>query len=645
MEGERDYIGFATLPDQIHRKSVKKGFEFTFMVVGDSGLGKSTLINNLFLCDLYRERKVPNAEERVDKTVNISKNSVDIEEQGLKVKVNIVDTPGFGDAINCEESWKTIENYIDEQFQQFFKDESGLHRKNIQDNRVHCCLYFIPPYGHGLRHLDIEFLRRLDHKVNIIPVIAKADTLSPDEVKKLKKRVLEELEASNVQIFKFPECDSDEEEEFKQQEKELKASVPFAVIGSNQVVELNGKKVRGRMYPWGIVEIENPTYSDFNKLRALLLGSHMQDLKDITRDVHYENYRAQHISKVSQNLTKELSKLKGDVNNESFEGVSETDRLLQQKDEEIRRMQDMLNQMQEKLRATGRDKQNKENESPADHKRDTAYFFPAIQEHTIVYSRYQLVKILPYWDWTKLYYKDCLITNPYYEKHKLLLEDCQSCESVESLDHLTNVSQWEISEDYLKNDIPLIILDATESWPIMKHQFSIENITQIYLSHNEIDNFQPCSMSTNLRQRGDNYFKQFLKRIGSRDTKRWFAHWENCDKQASKALRHLYHRPYLLPTMIDTSEPNWVFLSSTYSSRSYKKVQVLSEMMWFAQIRGTNRIKLIPKEPCANLCTRIIDTLYEGEILLFTDFMWRFEYMPGEDDVNIALAGGGLWER
>lgn len=57
--------------------------------------------------------------------------------------------PGYGDAVNCEENWKSVERYVDEQFNKFFQDESGLNRKNIQDHRVHCCLYFIPPYGHG----------------------------------------------------------------------------------------------------------------------------------------------------------------------------------------------------------------------------------------------------------------------------------------------------------------------------------------------------------------------------------------------------------------------------------------------------------------------------------------------------------------
>ncbi|KAF5894452.1 septin-5-like isoform X2, partial [Clarias magur] len=100
---DKEYVGFATLPNQVHRKSVKKGFAFTLMVAGESGLGKSTLINSLFLTDLYKNRTQLNAEERIPKTVEITKHSISIEEKGVKVKLTIVDTPGFGDAVNNTE--------------------------------------------------------------------------------------------------------------------------------------------------------------------------------------------------------------------------------------------------------------------------------------------------------------------------------------------------------------------------------------------------------------------------------------------------------------------------------------------------------------------------------------------------------------
>jgi len=41
--------------------------------------------------------------ERITQTVEITKHTVDIEEKGVKLKLTIVDTPGFGDAVNNTE--------------------------------------------------------------------------------------------------------------------------------------------------------------------------------------------------------------------------------------------------------------------------------------------------------------------------------------------------------------------------------------------------------------------------------------------------------------------------------------------------------------------------------------------------------------
>jgi septin 2 len=339
------FIGFANLPNQVHRKSVKKGFEFTLMVVGESGLGKSTLINSLFLTDLYPDRELPDAEAKIKQTVTMEASTVEIEERGVRLRLTVVDTPGFGDSIDNTKCYQPILEYIDNQFERYLHDESGLNRRNISDNRVHCCFYFISPYGHGLKPLDIEFMKSLHNRVNIVPVIAKADTLTKIEIRKLKRRILDEIAKSGIKIYSLPDVEEDEEEDYKEQTRVLKESIPFAVVGSTQLIEVKGKKVRGRLYPWGVVELENDEHCDYLKLRTMLI-SHMQDLQEVTHDLHYENYRA---SRLGDDPDPEPSTNQFKPKNLASKPDAK-DLKLKEKEAELLRMQQMLQQMQEQLK-------------------------------------------------------------------------------------------------------------------------------------------------------------------------------------------------------------------------------------------------------------------------------------------------------
>ncbi|CAL8363249.1 unnamed protein product [Arctogadus glacialis] len=291
------YVGFANLPNQVYRKSVKRGFEFTLMVVGESGLGKSTLINSLFLTDLYSP-EYPGPSHRIKKTVKVEQSKVLVKEGGVQLLLTIVDTPGFGDAVDNSDCWQPVIDHIDNKFEDYLNSESRVNRRLMPDNRVHCCLYFIAPSGHGLKPLDIEFMKRLHEKVNIIPLIAKADTMTPEEGQQFKKQIMREIQEHKIRIYEFPETDDEEEIKLV---KKIKERLPLAVVGSNTIIEVNGKRVRGREYPWGVAEVENGEHCDFTILRNMLIRTHMQDLKDVTNNVHYENYRSRKLAAVTYN--------------------------------------------------------------------------------------------------------------------------------------------------------------------------------------------------------------------------------------------------------------------------------------------------------------------------------------------------------
>ncbi|KAG0051699.1 hypothetical protein BGZ83_003445 [Gryganskiella cystojenkinii] len=284
-------IGIANLPNQRHKIVAKSGANFTLMVCGESGLGKTTFINTLFTTSI----KTPKTYKRrfnktSEKTVEIEIIRAELEEKQFNVKLSVIDTPGFGDYTNNRDSWMPIIDFIDDQHESYMRQEQQPKRQELSDMRVHCCLYFIRPTGHTLKPLDIEVMKRLGTRVNLIPVIAKADTMTPTDLHKFKKRILEVIAAQNIQCYSFP-LQSDDESTTKRNMSIL-AAMPFSIIGStDDVVTADGRTVKGRQYSWGVAEVENEDHCDFKKLRQLLIRTHMLDLIHSTEEHHYESYR------------------------------------------------------------------------------------------------------------------------------------------------------------------------------------------------------------------------------------------------------------------------------------------------------------------------------------------------------------------
>ncbi|GLH14005.1 Uncharacterized protein GBIM_18454 [Gryllus bimaculatus] len=269
----------------------------------------------------------------------------------------------------------------------------------------------------------------------------------------------------------------------------------------------------------------------------------------------------------------------------------------------------------------------------------------SVSMHLTAIGRLFMIKLLPFWDWTSMFYESCLVSNPFYGEYTLTEEDCVSCEALENIDRMGGVTYEQLLDNYISRDAPLIVVDAMENWLVMNtDDFWFDNITQLYLNDDKLIDTVPCILTTNLRP-GSSDLHVVLKRIHSPKVDKWFVHWQNCDIHAVKALRKFYQRPYFLSSIVSPAHFNWVLMSSDYNTKIYKKVELDSGLIMLAQLRGSTSFRLSPHNPCNSSCPELQGDLQEGEMLVFTNFMWTFEYFPGRNLDNVAILTETVWEE
>ncbi|KAF7376561.1 Chloride channel protein [Mycena sanguinolenta] len=305
-----------------------KGVQFTVMVVGASGNGRTTFVNTLCESEVLAHKILDtpdnaHAEEKVRiKPVSVGKilaspyvgrfrwtimhrargrgcaHCADYRRHPLDSGTTLITSlreASFSPLFHVRtlkyaslRRFQEIVNYLERQYDDILAEQSRIKRNpRFRDNRVHALLYFIAPTGHHLREMDVELMRRLSPRVNVIPVIGRADSLT----------VMEDIDHYDIPIYNFPYDVEEDDEETIQENMELRALLPFAVIGSEEEIDVGGEPVRARIYPWGVAEVDNPDHSDFGRLRNAILSSHLADLKMLTEDVLYETYRTEKLSR------------------------------------------------------------------------------------------------------------------------------------------------------------------------------------------------------------------------------------------------------------------------------------------------------------------------------------------------------------
>lgn len=282
-----------SLSAQLVRKTARKGLTFNIMSVGPQGLGKTTLLSALFGRNLDFSDDTSDGGDPVtnrdtmNPPVKVATKTFDIDDKKVRLKLTLVISRNYGEALSLQNAYLPLVQYIDEQFANYHKRESSRDRRNIQDTMVHCMFFFISPIGHGLSKLDLEFLKSIQNKVNVIPIISKAEALTASERASFKQRVIDDLNKHGIQVYQMPDPDPEDSDDIKRDIKDIQEAMPFAVSSMTWKPD---HTITDRDLGWAHIDPYNKDHSDFLVLRNML---HMQmpDLCDATKEIFYEEYR------------------------------------------------------------------------------------------------------------------------------------------------------------------------------------------------------------------------------------------------------------------------------------------------------------------------------------------------------------------
>uniref|UniRef100_A0A672NGY3 Septin 10 n=1 Tax=Sinocyclocheilus grahami TaxID=75366 RepID=A0A672NGY3_SINGR len=92
------HVGFDSLPDQLVNKSTSQGFCFNILCIGETGIGKSTLMDTLFNTNFENFES-----SHFEPKVRLRAQTYDLQESNVRLKLTVLNTVGFGDQMNKQQ--------------------------------------------------------------------------------------------------------------------------------------------------------------------------------------------------------------------------------------------------------------------------------------------------------------------------------------------------------------------------------------------------------------------------------------------------------------------------------------------------------------------------------------------------------------
>ncbi|KAL8898289.1 MAG: hypothetical protein Q9192_002153 [Flavoplaca navasiana] len=290
---------------------------------------------------------------------------------------------------------REMSSFVESKFEETFTEENRVARTpGFKDTHIHCVFLVLDPArldanvaaarkadelsgakvngnsfaiprstatSGGLdENLDLQVLRVLKGKTTVIPVVAKADTITIAHMAFLKRAVWDSIKRANLDKYETiglgenaEEESSEDEQAYSKTERPLEdgklsntshldspsesdasysssdfdlnkppkapatrrsrtPSSPVSVPMRAQPVaetpylplsvispDLYEPEVRGRKFPWGFADPYNVDHCDFVRLKDMIFSEWRADLREASREVGYEGWRTSRLNRQS----------------------------------------------------------------------------------------------------------------------------------------------------------------------------------------------------------------------------------------------------------------------------------------------------------------------------------------------------------
>ncbi|OAQ86302.1 Sep4b [Purpureocillium lilacinum] len=354
-------------PRRVRRR--KDPTPFNILVIGTRGSGKTSFIEFLKTAFALPAHKRPTRKPEEDDfkvhapaSGNFVPHYLETEIDSERIGLTLWDSEGVEKNL-VDLQLREMSGFLESKFEETFAEEMKVVRSpGVQDTHIHAVFFVLDPAAldrniasarkaagyqnggvNGLNHrtfggldhdVDLQILRALSGKTTVIPVIAKADTVTTKHMNVLKKAVWDSIKKANLDPLEALGLDDEgddlsgrideEDEEAIDDEPHMMPSPPTSPNSkrlSSQSIrkhkaqpetkeddtpflplsiispDLYEPGVAGRQFPWGFADPYNETHCDFQRLKEAVFSEWRAELREASREQWYEGWRTNKLNR------------------------------------------------------------------------------------------------------------------------------------------------------------------------------------------------------------------------------------------------------------------------------------------------------------------------------------------------------------